>query len=46
MPWLPGRQWHDALYDALASFLVVRFLVRELKLSGQPLEVLGKAVGK
>lgn len=43
---LPGRRWHDALYDALASLLVVRFLVRELKLSSQPLEVLGKAVGK
>lgn len=43
---LPGRWWHDALYDALASLLVVRFLVRELKLSSQPLEVLGKAVGK
>ena len=32
------------LYDALASLLIVRFLVKELNLSGQPLEVLGKAV--
>lgn len=43
---LPGRRWHDALYDALGSLLVVRFLVRELKLSSQPLEVLGRALGK
>lgn len=41
---LPSRRWHDALYDALASLLIVRFLVKELNLSGQPLEVLGKAV--
>ncbi|PNC95201.1 3'-5' exonuclease [Akkermansia muciniphila] len=41
---LPARRWHDALYDALASLLIVRFLVKELNLSGQPLEVLGKAV--
>lgn len=43
---LPGRRWHDALYDALGSLLVVRFLVWELKLSSQPLEVLGRALGK
>ena len=43
---LPGRRWHNALYDALGSLLVVRFLVRELKLSSQPLEVLGRALGK
>jgi len=41
---LPARRWHDALYDALASLLIVRFLVKELNLSGQPLDVLGKAV--
>lgn len=43
---LPGRRWHDALYDALASLMVVRFLVRELHLSCQPLGVLGKAMDK
>lgn len=42
----PAARWHDALYDALGSLLVVRFLVRELKLSSQPLEVLGRALGK
>ena len=41
---LPARRWHDALYDALASLLIVRSLAKELNLSGQPLEVLGKAV--
>lgn len=30
----------------LGSLLVVRFLVRELKLSSQPLEVLGGQLGK
>lgn len=43
---LPGRGWHDALYDALASLLILGVLVRELNLGHQPLEVLGKAVGK
>ena len=25
---LPARRWHDAMYDALASLLIVRFLVK------------------
>ncbi len=41
---LPNKTWHDALYDALASLLVVKFLVKELKLETQPLEVFGKAL--
>lgn len=44
--YLPHKQWHDALYDALASLLVLRFLVKELRLESHPLSVLGKAVLK
>ncbi len=44
--YLPHKQWHDALYDALASLLVLRFLVKELRLKSHPLSVLGKAVLK
>lgn len=29
---VPGKTWHDALYDAAASLLLLRFLVRELNL--------------
>lgn len=41
---LPNKHWHDALYDALGSLIVVRFLVRELHLDSQPLDVFGKAI--
>ncbi len=41
---VPSGDEMTLLYDALASLLIVRFLVKELNLSGQPLEVLGKAV--
>ena len=29
---VPGKTWHDALYDAAASLLLLRFLVRELNM--------------
>ena len=29
---VPGKTWHDALYDAAASMLLLRFLVRELNM--------------
>ncbi len=35
-----GRKWHDALYDAAASFFFVRNLVLELNLSEMPLSIL------
>ncbi len=43
---LPDKKWHDALYDALGSLMVLRLLVKELKLESRPLEVFGKALGK
>ncbi len=35
---LPGRRWHDALYDALASLALLEDLVRSFDLSAKPLE--------
>lgn len=35
-----GRQWHDALYDAGASFFFVKRIVEELALHHAPLSVL------
>lgn len=34
------RQWHDALYDAAASFFFIKTLVEELSLQEQPLSML------
>ena len=36
----PDRRWHDALYDATASALLLEHLVNSLKLSGQSLYLL------
>lgn len=33
---LPDRRWHDALYDAAASLLLLRFLVRALHMEAVP----------
>lgn len=35
---LPGGRWHDALYDALASMVLLEHLVVEFDLAGRPLE--------
>ena len=35
-----GRQWHDALYDAAASFCFVQCLVQSLALADAPLSLL------
>ena len=38
----PGLWFHDALYDAVGSLLLVRRLVREAGLQGRPVrELLG-----
>lgn len=37
---VPGRRWHDALYDAAASLVLLEHLVATFDLAGQPLEVL------
>lgn len=41
---VPDKNWHDALFDAAASLLLVRFLIHELNLTDAPLYMLGGAV--
>jgi DNA polymerase-3 subunit epsilon len=36
----PGRRWHDALYDAVASLVVLEHLVGRLELAGRPVDAL------
>lgn len=38
----PDRNWHDALYDALASLALLKHLVSEFNLADQPISVLLK----
>ncbi|WP_343226010.1 3'-5' exonuclease [Luteolibacter marinus] len=35
---LPDRRWHDALFDALASLVLLEDLVKEFDLSARPLD--------
>ena len=35
---LPGRRWHDALYDAVASLVLLEDVVRSFGLSDKPLD--------
>lgn len=37
---LPGRRWHDALYDAVASLVLLEHLVEGFDLSAKPLDCL------
>jgi DNA polymerase III subunit epsilon len=37
---VPGRGWHDALFDATASLLLLEHLVTELSLCDHPVETL------
>lgn len=37
---VPGRGWHDALFDAAASLLLLLRVIDELNLADQPLSVL------
>ncbi|MGE9268402.1 MAG: exonuclease domain-containing protein [Verrucomicrobiales bacterium] len=39
-PHAPDRQWHDALYDALASLAILAHLVNSFDLAEAPLETL------
>lgn len=41
-----GRKWHDALYDAAASAILLRHIIKALELKDEPLSALGKAVGR
>lgn len=34
---VPSRRWHDALFDAVGSLVLLRFLVRELQMENAPL---------
>lgn len=34
---VPNRRWHDALFDAVGSLVLLRFLVRELHMENAPL---------
>ncbi|MEJ6568475.1 MAG: 3'-5' exonuclease [Akkermansiaceae bacterium] len=36
----PGRNWHDALYDALASLALLKQLVAEFDLTNRPIDLL------
>ena len=37
---VPDRDWHDALFDAAASLLILFHLIEKLELAEQPVEVL------
>lgn len=41
---VPGRRWHDALFDAVGSLIVLRTLVSALHMEDATLNGLGKAV--
>lgn len=36
----PNRQWHDALYDSLASLALLKHLILTYELSNQPVSIL------
>ena len=37
-----GKSWHDALFDAVASLVLLERLIHDLDLSGQPAEFLAR----
>lgn len=37
---VPGKTWHDALYDALASLVLLEHLIGEFNLASSPIETL------
>ncbi|OYV01990.1 MAG: DNA polymerase III subunit epsilon, partial [Verrucomicrobiales bacterium VVV1] len=37
---VPGKQWHDALYDAVASLVLLDDLISSFALEDQPLDLL------
>ena len=37
---VPNKAWHDALYDAAASLILLEYLVNEFKLSDSPIDLL------
>ena len=41
---LPGKTWHNALFDAAASLFIFQVIVRELHLEESPLDTLGAAI--
>ncbi len=43
---VPGKTWHDALYDATASLCILLRIIRELHLENAPLDRLGFALSR
>lgn len=41
---IPGKKWHDALYDATASAVLLQHIVSSLELHDAPLFMLGSAL--
>jgi DNA polymerase-3 subunit epsilon len=39
---VPGKRWHDALYDAVASLVLLEDLISSFALEEQPLDLLVK----
>lgn len=37
---IPNKTWHDALYDATASLILLKYLISEFNLAEQPVELL------
>jgi len=37
---VPGKSWHDALFDASASLVLLAHLIEVLDLAGQPVDIL------
>lgn len=43
---VPGKKWHDALFDAAASALLLRHIIEALDIGNEPVCALGKALGR
>lgn len=43
---VPGKTWHDALFDAAASWYIFHKIVSELQIFAQPLDCLGASLKK
>lgn len=37
---VPGKQWHDALYDATASLVLLEWIINSFQLADKPIELL------
>jgi DNA polymerase-3 subunit epsilon len=39
---VPGKSWHDALFDAAASLVLLEHLIQQLDLAGHPVDALAR----